>query len=272
MTKSKHARFSTTPFRAAARRSVTAKTATAKTAVAKTAIAKTATTKTAGSAGVLRGAAQRTTLGRRRFLQGAVGTTILLPWLEALGDGPSKTARAAEAGEVGRKIFVGLYHPNGVFTPEWFPTKGASDNDFTLGPIHAQALEPLRQDLLFTSGIDMPVAFAGTGEMHQRGIGGWLTNQKLASGQFVGNNSQKAGYAKGPSIDQIIARKFSQGTLRGSLELGVHSLTNNVLGAVSYSDSEQVRLPELDPKVVFQWIFGGRGGPGCQPCGLPLGT
>jgi hypothetical protein len=186
---------------------------------------------------------------RRIFLKGAFGTAIALPWLEAL------SPKQARAGTPAPNRFIGLYHPNGVFTPKWFPTRGASETEFALGPIHA-ALEPWKQQLLFTSGIDMSVAIKGTGEMHQRGVGGWLTGAKLASGTFVGNDGTMAGYATGPSLDQVLVRLIGLGTAIPSLQLGAHALMPNVSGVVSYAAANQPLLPQNDPRLTFKTIFG----------------
>ena len=38
----------------------------------------------------------------------------------------------ADGGAVPKR-FIGSYVPNGVFTPQWFPTAGANEQTFTLG-------------------------------------------------------------------------------------------------------------------------------------------
>ncbi len=183
---------------------------------------------------------------RRTVLRGAFGTALALPWLES---------SRAEAATVPKR-FIGLYHPNGVFTPKWFPTRtGISETEFQLGPLH-EALAPWKSRLLFTSGIDMKVAVTGPGEMHQRGVGGWLTGASLGTGSFVGNDGSRAGYALGPSIDQTIAGLIGKDNPIKSLQLGVHALIPNVAGVVSYAGSNQPLLPQNDPKLTFRTLFG----------------
>lgn len=185
---------------------------------------------------------------RRQVLRGAGGIAVGLPFLEALAP------KRAVAQAMPKKRFIGIYHPNGVFTPQWFPTAGASETDFSLSPIH-QALAPFKSKCLFTSGIDMQVAVTGPGEQHQRGVGAMLTGAKLDMGTFVGNDGSRAGYALGPSIDQTLVGLIGQGTVVPSLQLGVHALLPNVAGVVSYRGSNQPLLPQNDPRLTFRTLF-----------------
>lgn len=191
-------------------------------------------------------------LSRRQVLRGVGGIAVALPFLEALAP------RTAFAQQAPQRRFIGVYHPNGVFTPQWFPT--GDEANFTLGPIH-QALAPWKSKLLFTSGLDMSVAVSGPGEQHQRGIGAFLTGAKLDMGTFVGNDGSRAGYALGPSIDQTLVGLIGQGTRIPSLQLGVHALLPNVAGVVSYRDAKQPLLPQNDPRVTFRTLFMDSGAP-----------
>lgn len=194
-------------------------------------------------------------LSRRQVLRGAGGIALTLPFLEAL---VPRTARAQTAPH---KRFIGMYHPNGVFTPNWFPTlNGGGESDFTMGPIHAPLL-PYKSKLMFTSGLDMQVAVSGPGEQHQRGIGAFLTGAKLDTGTFVGNDGTRAGYALGPSVDQTLVPMIGAGTPIQSLQLGVHALLSNVAGVVSYKASNQPLLPQNDPRLTFKTLFQDAGTP-----------
>ena len=144
--------------------------------------------------------------------------------------------------------------PNGVFTPQWFPTAGADERTFTLGPIH-QPLVPYKDKCLFVQGIDMNVAIQGTGEMHQRGLGALLTGAKLNSGTFIGNDGSSAGWAKNKSIDQELAAMIGQTTRLGSLQLGVNAQERDVSGVMSYGGDAMPLLPQNDPKVTFRNLF-----------------
>jgi hypothetical protein len=187
-------------------------------------------------------------VSRRNLLRGAGGIAVGLPWLES---------RAQNAAPI--KRFVGVYHPNGVFTPQWFPT--GSETNMLLGPIHT-SLERFKSQLMFTSGLDMSVAISGAGEQHQRGVGAFLTGAKLLNGNFVGNDGSRAGFADGASVDQLLLPLISAGaTPISSLQLGVHTLLSNVAGVVSYSGSNQPLLPENDPRLTFKKLFTGSGSP-----------
>lgn len=192
-------------------------------------------------------------LSRRHVLRGATGLAFALPFLEALAP---RAARAQQAAPP--KRFIGLYHPNGVFTPNWFPT--GDETNFTLGPIH-QALTPWKSRLLFTGGIDMKVAVSGPGEQHQRGIGALLTGASLDMGTFVGNDGSRAGYALGPSVDQVLVPLVGQGTRIPSLQLGVIAKLANVAGVVSYRAANQPLLPQNNPQLTFRTLFMDAGTP-----------
>ncbi len=181
-------------------------------------------------------------LSRRFFLRGATGLVIGLPFLEA------------RAQALPKRRFIGLYYPNGVHTPQWFPTAGATEYDFTLGSLHAPLL-PWKEQLLMTGGIDLSVAVSGPGEQHQRGVGAFLTGAKLGQGDFVGNDGTRAGYALGPSIDQTLVPLLSGGTAIPSLQLGVRALLPNVSGVVSYRDVNEPLLPQNNPHLTFRTLF-----------------
>lgn len=185
-------------------------------------------------------------LSRRQVLRGAGGITLALPFLEALAP------RVARAQVAAKKRFIGVYHPNGVYTPQWFPT--GTETSFTLSPIH-QGLAPYKSKVLFTGGLDMQVAVSGPGEQHQRGIGAFLTGARLDTGTFVGNDGSRAGYALGPSIDQTLVPIIGAGTRLPSLQLGVHALLPNVAGVVSYKGPNQPLLPQNDPRLTFRTLF-----------------
>jgi hypothetical protein len=185
-------------------------------------------------------------LSRRTVLRGLGGALIALPALEAF------TARAGPTTQPRR--FVTIYHPNGVFTPNWFPTAGASETDFTLGAIHA-ALQPWKAHGLWLSGVDLGVAVTGPGEQHQRGLGGLLTGASLLAGNFVGNDGSRAGFADGQSLDQALVGLIGQNTPIASLQLGVHCVERDVSGVLSYAGSNQPLLPENDPAKTFARLF-----------------
>jgi len=189
---------------------------------------------------------------RRRFLRAAGGIAIALPFVRerpVRADGPAVPKR-----------FVGLYHANGVFPGWWFPTAGASESEFTIAQSHA-ALAPFRDQVLWTSGIDMKCAVTGAGEQHQRGLGGMLTGTKIMGGTFVGNDGTTAGWASGKSIDQEIVDLVGVGARARSLQLGVKTGERDVSGVLSYAGSAMPLLAQTNPQQVFRTLFSDAGAP-----------
>ena len=189
----------------------------------------------------------RRSLSRRMVLRASGGLAVALPLLAHADPGPAP------------KRFVFCYQPNGVYVPQWFPTAGASESDFTLGPIH-QALAPYRQHCLWLAGLDMKVAVSGAGEQHQRGIGAVLTGSKINTGNFVGNDGTKAGWGSSISIDQKLVSMVGQ-TRVPSLQLGINAKERDVSGCVSYAGADQPLLPQNDPRVTFRNLFSDAGTP-----------
>ncbi len=190
----------------------------------------------------------RRTFSRRMVLRASGGLAVALPLLANAEPPPAPPKR-----------FVFCYQPNGVYEPQWYPTAGATDRDFTLGPIH-QPLAAYREHCLWLSGLDMKVAVYGAGEQHQRGIGAVLTGSKINTGNFVGNDGTKAGWGSSISLDQRLVSLIGQ-TRVPSLQLGINSRERDVSGCVSYAGADQPLLPQNDPRVTFRNLFTEGGGP-----------
>jgi hypothetical protein len=181
---------------------------------------------------------------RRNFLAG--GAALL--WASRVG------AQAAAR----PKRFIAMYMPNGCFPANWFPQ--GDEATFTLAASQAP-LAPYQQHCLFFSGVDLKVAVSGPGEQHQRGIGAFLTGQTLQTGPFVGNDGTTAGWANGPSLDQMLIPIIGQGTTVKSLQLGVHCAERDVSGAISYASAGRPLLAENNPVQTFRTLFGEMTGP-----------
>lgn len=188
-------------------------------------------------------------LSRRMVLRGAGGLSVALPLL-------SLDARAEPAPP---RRFVFVYVANGVDTPYWFPS-ARSETDFSLQPVHA-ALEPFKSRCLWMSGVDLKVAVNGPGEMHQRGLGGLLTGHKIDTGDFVGNDGTRAGWALGRSLDQELVQLIGRSTRIPSLQLGVNVRERDVSGALSYAGARQPLLSQNDPRQTFRTLFLDAGAP-----------
>lgn len=189
-------------------------------------------------------------LSRRTVLRGAGTIAIALPWLEIMERG--KVARAAEGPA---RRFVTVYTPggsvidNGQGENRWRPV--GSETDFTLSPILAP-LEAIRHKLLVVDGLSMKSA---QGEQHQAGIIAWLTGDTQADA---------FGFARGPSIDQVIAATASAGKSKHSLQMAVrwgtgksHGLLHPI-NAANYEDNGTFDPipPRLDPQAIFTSLFG----------------
>lgn len=148
-----------------------------------------------------------------------------------------------------------MYTPNGVIEDAWWPLPGGTETRFELGPIH-QPLAPFKDRLILLSGVGLEVARAGPGGLHQRGIGGLFTGQKLQEGsQFVDGCGKTAGWANGISVDQEVSRHIGQGTPFASLELGVRALDNDVQGRIAYAGPGRPLPPMNHPREVFDRLF-----------------
>ncbi|RYZ06828.1 MAG: DUF1552 domain-containing protein [Myxococcales bacterium] len=182
-------------------------------------------------------------LRRRELLRGAGAVAIALPWLEMM-----ESERSARAASAAARRLVCVYTPGGTVLDNWRPT--GTEQDFELGPILAP-LASQRERVLVLDGVDMKSA---VGEQNQSGIVALLT------GTPQGPN----GFASGPSIDQVLASRLSQGLRLPSLELAVRWGTGKSHGLVSPIDITAFAdvptfdpiMPRLDPAKVWQELFG----------------
>ena len=195
---------------------------------------------------------------RRTLLRGAGGIAIGLPFLDAMLR-PGRT-HAADATPMRLVVF---YSPGGTLLDKWRPT-GATDN-FTLSSMMSP-LTPMKDRLLFVDGLNLSVTEMGYGHPHARGMGGVLTGQPLLSGTF-NTNQGNAGFAAGPSIDQVIAGRLSTGLRFKSLELSSGWSTGISAGGqphpgsiINYGGSNVPIPPATDPLNTFSRVFAGVGG------------
>jgi hypothetical protein len=180
------------------------------------------------------------------------GACAALPLLESFD------AFGQEATPAGPKRLVLLYNPNGTIPDAFWPAPGATETDFTLGPI----LEPLaafKDRMLLLRGLDLSVAVAPNmpGGPHQRGIGGLYTGSELQTGTMADGDGSLAGWANGASIDQEIVHRLNPPTLLPSLELGVRATQADVMARISYSGPGSPVPPMNDPREVFTRLNAG---------------
>jgi hypothetical protein len=184
-----------------------------------------------------------------------LGATVALPLLDAMV--PALTAAAQTPARPIRR-FAGIYVPHGcvmdLFTPE------QTGPGFAYAPI-MQPLEPYRDSLVLVTGVNGPASVDGGG--HALAPASWLTAS-------TAKKTQGADIRAGVSIDQVLAREIGKETVFPSLELATEDFSETVgsceigfscayMNTISWS-SETTPVPmELNPRVVFERLFGGTG-------------
>jgi len=196
---------------------------------------------------------------RRRFLQGAAGVVVGLPFLSSL----SPDADAAP----GPKRIVFFFTPLGTVKKKWWPLLPGGAEFAPSGSTHDayimnEILEPLtsmKDKLLILDGVDMQSAYEGPGDAHQLGIGHALTGVPLLEGDLFqyGCGMGTVGWGGGQSIDQRIADHVLATDLVsfGSLELGVQVDGDTVSHRINYEGPGFPIQPDNDPRSVFDRVF-----------------
>jgi len=190
-------------------------------------------------------------LSRRAVLRGAGSIAIALPWLEIMR--PERQAQAAPVAGKPANHFLAVFQPGGTVrnasgVDKWGPT--GTESNFTLSLI-LKPLEPIRKKLLIVDGTDMKSA---VGEQHQAGIIAWLTGSVQAP---------NLGYATGPSIDQVIAKRLYTNQKKKSIQLGIRWATGKSHGSLHPincanfdADNNSPIGPLVDPQKVWKDLFG----------------
>jgi len=187
-------------------------------------------------------------LSRRALLRGLGGVALSLPLLQTL-------PRVARAQGAFPKRLVVFFNPNGTLKELWSP-RGGTETDFALPPLLAP-LERHKQDLVIFDGVDMAVADTGPGGPHNRGMATLLTGEIILPGNFADGDGQTAGWAGGPSIDQLLADRLAPPTRFRTLELGVRAIENEPRARISYRGADQPVPPENQPLNVYTRLFAG---------------
>src|SRR5712671_199717 len=185
-------------------------------------------------------------LTRRTVLRG-LGATLALPFLDAM----VPAARAAAA-PIHR--FLTFYVPNGMAMEYWTPK--ADGTAFQLTPI-LEPMAPFRNQMLLLSGLH-----ASWNYIHAGASGSFLT------GTPRGGKTEIEIFAE-TSIDQMLAKRFSNETQVGSLEMAMDAPAN--AGActgnlscvythtLSWRSATQPLPMEYNPRAVFERLFGDSG-------------
>lgn len=195
-------------------------------------------------------------ISRRTVLRG-LGTALALPWLEAMGPvtawaSGSKTAKVAP----NRMAF--LYVPNGKNMADWTPT--AEGSDFEL-PAILQQLSAHKKDMLVLTGLcaDKARSNGDGGGDHARALSAFLTGCQP-------RKTDGTDIRAGISVDQVAASRVGELTRLPSLEIGCEqgSMAGNCdsgyscvySSSVSWRSSTQPLPKEVNPKLVFERLFG----------------
>lgn len=217
-------------------------------------------------------------ISRRAILGGLAGSALALPLLQieqAKADNPTFPKR-----------LLILVNHQGTIYPNWLPrdasgTNLGSESDFYFpdtfmdtdpnpalnGTTTYHALAPLekhKQDLLVLGGLNHATPYMDNYNAHYRAMCHLLTSTAMGPGLgFDPLGNAIAGWAGGPSIDQVIASRIGQTTQHLSLQFGAR--TNSKSGGLKPFDGIQVMsyaglnqpIPnESDPNVNFSKVFG----------------
>lgn len=182
----------------------------------------------------------------RRMLLRAGGAAVALPFLDSMAPAQTRTPKGTL-----RAGFV--YVPHGTILPQWTPIGDGADFKFSriLKP-----LEPFRERITVVTGCAIN---AENGHAISNSM--WLNGVRPAHGTEI---------RSGTTVDQLIAAKIGQDTTYPSLELATedHSAELGSCGgdyACAYMNTISWRNPttpnpmELNPRVVFERLFGGDG-------------
>ncbi len=197
-------------------------------------------------------------LPRRSFLRGA-GASVALPFVSAMV--PAVTALAQTAANRPKRAGF-VYVPHGMIMTDtvnyWTPTTVGSDFEMskTLKP-----LERFRNQLTVVSNL---MGADGVGQ-HTGAPTAWLTDT-------YPKKTQGADIEAGTSIDQVIAQHVGQDTVFPSMQLAIEDVSSLVgtcdagyacsyLNTVSYASPTSPLPAQVNPRIVFERMFGGTGSP-----------
>lgn len=200
-------------------------------------------------------------INRRTLLRGAAGVAVGLPFLSAM----LQPGRTHAQDTIPTRLVI-FFSPGGTLLDRWRPM-GSSDN-FSLQPM-MDPLSPHLDRLVFLDGLDMDITQIGNGHPHSRGMGGVLTGQQLLAGNY-NTNGGNAGFAAGPSIDQVVAAAISSEQRFPSLEVSTGWSTGitaggqphpgNILSYQPPSNPGQQAVPvppSTDPLNTLNRVFAG---------------
>src|SRR5262245_18952049 len=196
-------------------------------------------------------------LTRRTVLRG-IGVGISLPLLDAMV--PAFTA-LAKAQARPRTRFGAVYIANGAIMEQWIPATVGSGFEFK--PILAP-IEPFKDQIVVVTNLTRSHPGSQVGD-HAVSAAGFLTGvwPKRTEAEDVLANT---------SIDQVVAQQIGQDTPFPSLEVATEDFTGYVgacspgfncvyLNTVTWSSPSTPLPMDINPRVVFERMFGQGGSP-----------
>ena len=196
-------------------------------------------------------------LTRRTLLRG-LGVTVSLPLLDAMFPAFTALARAQARP---RTRFGAIYIANGAIMEQWIPD--AVGSGFAFKPILAP-IEPFKDQVVVVTNLTRSHPGSQVGD-HAVSAAGFLTGvwPKRTEAEDVLANT---------TVDQIVAQQIGQETPFPSLEVATEDFTGYVgacspgfncayLNTVSWSSPSTPLPMDIDPRVVFERMFGQGGSP-----------
>ena len=194
-------------------------------------------------------------ISRRAVLQG-MGVTLALPLLDSMV--PALSAQSAAAAPT---RFGAIYLPHGLLRSYWEPK--TTGPDFAITPI-MQPLAPFRDRLMVLSGLT-------AGPTVQNG-GHAVAPASYLSGNIQPKQTEAADIYAATTIDQVLAKAIGQQTPFPSLEVATEDFSTSIgacdtgysctyMNTISWASPTSPLPMEINPRVVFERMFGGAGTP-----------
>jgi hypothetical protein len=241
----------------------------------------------------------RQALARRQFLKGmgkGAGVLVGLPLLEAMIPtsliGSTEAVLRAQSVMAKNRLLL-LYYPNGIHTPNWYPTIPGVETVITAprrrpnpdgtpaeavaepGPPPtpiapyvtstyelAPGMKPLerhKSDLLLLGGLSVPLAKMDSAGDHAKAAGCYLTGVRIRK---TATDDIQASI----SADQVIANAIGSKTRFPSLELGLDygrmeggcdpGYACIYSNNISWRNETTPAIKEVNPRIVFDRLFG----------------